>query len=234
MLLLTLLAPTATAAAYQNPVRTPEGGYVEVTLGLGGTVHDQDVTDCEGDNCRVRETVWGPDLRLSARPHDAVGIWVQGDLGTSELDAADHSGWLVGADAGLHLAWPREGLRPALSVQGSWQRSPITGFDDAESTDKALRLEAALFAAWGDDAEGFVAYGGPAVRFWQAREVFVAEDDVTFGLKSWVPVGIVVGGEVVSDMLGLPWVERTPRLAVGLEARALDAWGLQAWVSLRY
>lgn len=232
--MLLTLSTLALAAPYQNPVRTPEAGFVEVNLGLGGTLHDQDLRDCEGDNCRARETQWGSDLRFAARPVEAFGIWVQGNLGTESLEGAEHEGWAFGVDAGVHLALPRDGLRPALSVQGSWQRSPVFDWESAASTDKALRLEAALFAAWGNDADGFVAYGGPAVRFWQAREVSLVEDDVSFELESWIPVGLVVGGEVVSDMLGLPWVDRTPRLAVGLEARALDAWGLEAWVSLRY
>lgn len=232
--MLLTLTSVALAATYQNPARSPEGGVFEVNLGLGGAVHDQDLTECDGDNCRVRETTWGPDLRVALRPVDFFGVWLQADLGTESLDGADHSGWAVGADAGVNLTLPLDGLRPALAIQGSWQRSPVTGWDDADSTDTALRLEAALFAAWGNDADGFVAYGGPAVRFWQDREVTLVEDDVSFELKSWIPVGVVVGGEVVSDMLGLPWVDRTPRLAVGLEARGLDAWGLEAWVSLRY
>ncbi len=232
--MLLLLTTTAFAATYQNPVRTPDAGYVDVTLGLGGVRHAQDLTDCEGDGCRVSELSWGPDLRLGVRPADFVGVWIQGDLRAESLDGTEHAGWFVGADAGVHLALPRDGLRPALSLQGSWQRSPVTGWDDASSTDQALRVEAALFGAWGDDADGFVAYAGPAVRLWQSREITVVKDDVSFELKSWIPVGVVVGGEIVSDMLGLPWVSRTPRLAVGLEARGLDAWGLEAWLSLRY
>jgi hypothetical protein len=233
-MLLLFLSSTALSATYQDPGRTPEGGVFEVSLALGGQQHLQTLSDCDGDACSVRETSWGPDLRLGVRPSDYLGIWVQGDLRTESLEAGEHAGWLLGADAGALFSLPREGLRPALSLQGSWQRSPVSGFEDADSTDIALRFEAAAFAVWGNDADGFVAYGGPAVRLWQSRQVTLVEEDITYDLKSWIPVGVVVGGEVVSGMLGLPWVERTPRLAVGLEARGLDAWGLEAWVSLRY
>jgi hypothetical protein len=222
------------AATYQDPARTTQAGMLEVSLGLGGVRHFQNLKDCEGDACSVYETSWGPDLRLGLRPTDFFGVWVQGDLRTENLAGGEHQGWLVGADAGIHLTLPRERLRPALSLQGSWHRSPLTGLEDAESTDTALRLEGALFLAWGDDFDGFIAYGGPAVRLWQSREVTIADDGVSYELESWFPVGVVLGGEVVSDMLGLPWVPRTPRLSAGLEARGIDAWGLEAWITLRY
>lgn len=233
-MLLLLTASSALAVPYQAPARTPEGGVLEASVALGGQRHTQTLTDCEGDGCTVRETSWGPDLRLGLRPTDFLGVWVQGDLRTEDLEGGEHAGWRMGVDAGVHLTLPMDGLRPALSLQGSWQRSPVTGFDDADSTDSALRVEGALFAAWGNDADGFVAYGGPAVRLWQRRTVEIGAEGVSYELKSWFPVGVVVGGEVVSDMLGLPWVSRTPRLAVGLEARGVDAWGLEAWVTLRY
>jgi len=230
-----MTAAPVLAAAWHDPARTPEAGFVEATLSGERARHDLDVVDCTGDSCDVVEQYWGSSLRLGVRPHDVVGVWGQVTLRGEELEGTDHEGKLVGAAAGLHLTLPVASLfRPALSLQGEWHRSPVAGHDEAASTDRGWHLEAALFGTWGDDAEGFVAYGGPAVRFLQNRELSFTSEDVAFDVKAWVPVGIVLGGEVVSDTLGLPWVERTPRLAVGIEGRALDAWSLEAWVSLRY
>ncbi len=235
MTLLLLSSVPAYAAAWHDPARTPEAGFIEATLSGERARHDLDVVDCTGDNCDVVQQYWGTNLRLGVRPHEIVGVWGQATLRGEELKGTDHEGGLVGAAAGLNVTLPLDSLfRPALALQGEWHRSPVTGHDEAASTDKGFHLEAALFATWGDDAEGFVAYGGPAVRFLQNRELTFTQDEVSFDVEAWIPVGLVVGGEVVSDKLGLPWVERTPRLAVGLEGRALDAWSLEAWVALRY
>ena len=89
------------AATYQDPARTPQAGTFEASLGLGGVSHTQNLVDCDGDACRVRETSGGPDLRLGLRLTDYLGIWVQGDLGTENLEGGEHNGWLLGADAGV-------------------------------------------------------------------------------------------------------------------------------------
>ena len=244
--MLTLMVGLAHARAIPlgNPVRTAETGLIELQA-VGGAVTDpvDVVSACDSDegSCSASAYDRSGTFRLNLRPVDVLGVWADFGWHVDALTGLNHRATVTTAPAaGLHLAWPGKGFRPALSVRGSLLTSQNTDTDDdtgeveVTSEHRALQVDAALLGAWGASSGGVNVWAGPIAAVYDDHSVVDLETptDVSIDLDSSLPVGLAIGGEAISDTIGSPWKPRSARVSTGLEFRLIDAWGVSAWMGL--
>ena len=170
--------------------------------------------------------------RLEFRPLDLGSLWVEGGYGTHRLGGSDHHGTGFSLAAGVNLSWPRDGWRPALSVQAGRVKTELRD-SNGELRSSALfdEVDLAGFAVWGSSRDGVTVWVGPELSLLTRDGVDNRATDVALELSPRWPAGIVAGAEIWSAQLGQPW-RRGAHLTTGVEAHLLHSWGLAVWVGL--
>lgn len=191
-------------------------------------------TGCEGDRCASWGSLGQAGARVDLRAHDAVGIWGSFSYATHSLSGTGHNGRGTQAAAGLHVQWPRDGLRPALAATGhAHQTATLSSGGSTRSTTTGRSLRVAGLAVGGSSAGGATGWLGPTLTALETNALDVRPDDVQVTLTARNPVGVVLGGELTSDALGPEW-RRSTRMVLGAEAQLVDVWGLSAWLGVTY
>ncbi|GEM_PF-1889894 len=243
MLLLSMSLAHARAIPLGNPGRTASTGLVEVQA-VGGATTDpvQVVSACDAEegNCEANAYDRSGVARVNIRPHDAIGFWADFGFHVDAVSALRHSAVIAtGPSGGLHLAMPGTGIRPAFSVRGQLITSQNQERDEdtqdvvVTSEHRAIQVDAAALALWGSSEGGVNVWAGPVASVYDDHKVVnFDEEDISLDLSSTIPVGMSIGGEAISAKIGSPWKERSARLSVGLEFRAIDAWGTSGWIGV--
>ncbi|MCB9758316.1 MAG: hypothetical protein H6739_00610 [Alphaproteobacteria bacterium] len=220
------LVGAALAGTFGDPGRADIGVSVDVR----GDGYGQDLVaeGCEGESCYAWATSRQLRLRVEGRPLPALSVWAEAGGGHTRIISAAHDGPGLGWGAGAHLSWPRDGVRPALSVAARGQQMSA----EDRSTHALLDVDVAAFAVVGSQEDQLLAWAGPAAVVAQRQTVDQLADGVAVTLSPRFPVGLVGGAELLSASLGPPWSTRAPALSVGVEVRAVDRWGVGSWVGV--
>lgn len=226
--LLFALPSPALAAAWGNPV--PDPGVARWSMGVEAGM-DQEVLAAEGCAGEACAAIWRP-VTVGGRAEVAVtrgvgllggGAWL-GD----HIEEAGYEGHGFEAWGGLDLALP---LQPsfylALSARLGTARSGAT-----EGSNSWSGLDLAGLLAWAPQDGSFALYGGASAAPWQARTLALELSSLSISLAPKLPVGGVLGAELRSGSLGLPWASRSTGLAFGAELRAESGLGGGLWLAV--
>ena len=228
--MLSVLLATAVAGTWKNPAALRDDALVTGSVGSSVSSRPLSIRDCEGDSCQTTETRTVQTARLELRPHDLISVWAEGGRAHQVVGGTGHDATGVLLSAGVHLALPRHGWRPAVSARGTRVKTgQLAG--EATSSSAFDQVDLAAFAAWGDHDEQLMVWFGVET----AVQNTLGMDDPSTESVLWMdpkwPAAAVAGGEVWSTPLGPPW-GRGARLRAGLEVRAGSSMSLGVWLSL--
>ncbi|MFH1463809.1 MAG: hypothetical protein ABIO70_05410 [Pseudomonadota bacterium] len=228
-LLLALPCP-ALAAAWGNPVANPAAARVSVAAEAGADQVAMGAEGCAGEACTA---IWRP-LTVGGRVEVAIlrgvglaggGAWLGDRLVEAGYEGAGFEAW-----GGLDLALP---VQPALFLALSSRLTKgRSGAPDGGGAWTGLALAGLL--AWAPDDHSFALYGGLSAAPWQARALELSSPDLSLSLAPRLPVGGVLGAELRSDPLGLPWAGSRTAVAFGVEARAESGLGGGLWLAVEF
>jgi hypothetical protein len=213
-----LLPASAGAAMLGNPVALPEAGVITVGATASTASVVMDAAQCEGERC---EAVWRP-TQLGGRGELALlpGVGLQGG-GTwlrEDIDEAGYSGTGSSAWGGVELALPVGGeVFLAGVAQLEWAQTHERG--GGEDASDHTRARAAALLAWVPSDLSFALYGGGAFQPWGQLHTSLADYPLELQLQRAAPVAAVLGMEMRSGPLGLPWGEHPGRMVFGVEGQ---------------
>jgi hypothetical protein len=228
------LAPTsALAAMIGNPVAVPEAGRVALGASASNAAVVMDATDCGGEHCQA---VWRP-VQLGGRAELAllrgVGLQGGGSWLREDLDEAGYSGAGASAWGGLELAVPVVPTVYLAAVgQFEWASTHESGGGDDSSAHTRARVAALL--AWSSDDHSFALYGGGAAQPWGQLSTSLADYSLELQLQRAFPVAGVLGMEMRSAPLGLPWAAHSGRVVFGAEAQVDYGISGALWLGAAY
>lgn len=233
-----LLTAAATAGTIGNPGRTTETGVIGAQAAFAISAQTLDLENdpsCE-ENCAAIARVSGSGARISLRPIDALGLWGEATWATDVLEGADHSAKGPMFAGGGSLTLQRHGVKPALAARGQYLSTSSTVNDEGYSSDnKSLSIEGAAFAVFGDDSGGGNLWLGPIATVFSTHDIAIYGDEgERLSYAPRIPVGAVIGGEMLSVPLGRYLRPHSPRMSAGLEARLIDSWGASGWIGVAY
>ncbi len=222
LMLLSALPTAAQAALIGNPVAQPRAGRVSVGAELSSQAMVFEAASCTGP-C---EAVWRP-ASAGGRAELAIlpglGLAGGGSWLRETIDEASFAGTGASYWGGLEAALPLGDSGVYIAAVGQFERSTThqqsstTGvlLADAAST----RVLAAGLLAWAPSDDSFALYGGAAVHPLHSHHTTLHSLDVELDLDRGFPAQGVLGLELRSAPLGLPWATVNGRMTMGLEAR---------------
>ncbi len=236
VLALLLLPAGASAAMIGNPVARPSAGRVA----LGAAADAQEIVlrahDCGGDAC---EAVWRP-VQLGLRGELALarGLGLQGggSWQRESISEAGYSGSGTMAWGGVEAALPVGGdLWLAAVAQLQWGLS--RGLDsqgEVQASNALSAAQAAALAAWAPGDDSFALYGGAAFHPYRSQVTVLEAHELELGLAPAFPVAGVLGVELRSDPVGVPWASSSSRVVFGVEARVEKGLGGHLWLGAAF
>jgi len=237
--LLIALTAAAQAAAIGNPARTVETGVFGAQATFDITAQTLDLegdADCE-DSCSSVSHLTGTGARLSLRPFDALGLWGQASWVTDDMEGTEHSARGPMFSGGGTLVLPRHGIRPALAARAHYiSTSAATNDQGISSDNQSMTVQGAALAVFGDDRGGGNLWLGPIATVYSLNKIALYSDDGSDRLSyaPRLPVGAVIGGEMISVSMSRYLRHRAVRMSSGLEARLIDTWGASGWIGITY
>jgi hypothetical protein len=217
-----LLWPAAAhATMLGNPVSDPAAG--RVALGISGDAAAVMLSgvSCEGDACLAvnRPLQLGGRVELTLLRGLGLhggGAWLHQQIGEAAFEGegslayAGLDGALpLGSD--LHLAAVVQ-IERSLSIDHSGSASP-------RSQCSTMRAQAAGLIAWAPDDHSFAAYGGAAFHPHYQQRASLEDLSLELSFQRAFPVAAVLGVELRSQPLGLPWATNSGRMVFGFEAQ---------------
>lgn len=233
-LLVLLVAPTTLQAAMVgNPVAIPDAGRFALGATAGSAAVVMDAADCGGAHCQA---VWRP-AELGGRAELALlqGVGLQGG-GTwlrEDIDEAGYSGSGIAAWGGLELAAP---VTPTvyLAAVGQLEWSATSERGGGDDTSAHTRVRAAGLVAWVPDDLNFALYSGAAIQPWGDLGTSLPDYPLELALQRAFPVAGVLGLELRSAPLGLPWAAHSARMVFGGEAQVDYGISGALWLGVAY
>jgi hypothetical protein len=230
--MLCVLLATAVAGTWKNPAALRDDALVTGTVGSSVSSRTLTAQGCEGDRCESTETRTVQTGRLELRPHDLVSVWAEGGRAHHVLGGSGHDATGLVLSAGVHLALPKRGWRPAVSARGTRMTTELLSqADEVTSSTGFDQVDLAAFAVWGDHDEQVMVWFGAEAALQHTLGMDNLSTDVALWLDPKWPAAAVVGAEVWSTPLGPPW-GRGARLRAGVEARAGSSMSLGVWLSV--
>ncbi len=230
-----LVAPAgASATMIGNPVSHPDAG--RFALGIAGDTSAtiMKAQECDGDACQA---VWRP-TQVGGRAElvlfRGVGLQGGGSYLYETIEEADYEGRGSSVWGGLEAAFP-VGTQLWLAAVGQFQ---FTFSDDATAnTDeqtRATRLRLAALLAWAPDDHGASVYGGFSFHPLYSQTTQLDRYQLEIDLRPLQPPGAVLGLEVRSQQVGLPWSDGDGRMLMGIEIAVESGLGGGLWLGAAF
>lgn len=237
LLFLVLLPSAASAAMIGNPVARPRAGWAA----LGAAAESQAVVfeaeGCTGSSC---DAIWRPSqlggrIELALLP--GLGLQGGGAFLRESIPEATYAGaggtWWGGIEASvpvgdeLHLA-----VVGQLEHSATREQSSTSGQLLARAS--STRVQLAGLLAWAPEDDSFALYGGAAFHPVHSYFASIQDLDIELELRRAAPFLGVLGLELRSDPLGLPWASSSGRMVMGLEARLDRGMAGALWLGVAY
>ena len=227
----------AVAAPVGDPVANPSTGRLHVDAGLSMTRVSELDSKCSGDACRTNSNRKGFGLEAGIAILRGVGVYATAVRESDTVREAHYEGRMGTYGGGIRLALP---LQPSFWIAsttdmrwGSSQSKQAERVDDpALATER--KYSTSLLAVLGEPNNGgHLWLGAQATWLWEHTLHPLGSEGVVLEvpLQPKTPVSGVLGGTVMSDVIGAPWRE-APRIRVSVEARAGQELGFRVTTGL--
>ncbi len=217
-----------------SPVSHPDAG--RFSIGATGEVGAVLVNaqDCEGDACQA---VWRP-AQVGGRAElvlaRGLGLQGGGSWLHEDIPEAGYSGNGSSAWGGLELALPvGADLWVAAVGQYHFTFTDDSSLNTTEET-RSSRVKLAGLLAWAPDDHGAVVYGGLSVHPLYQQRTLLDRYELEIEFHPVQPPGVVVGIELRSQPLGLPWSGNSGRMLMGVELRAESGVAGGIWLAAAF
>jgi hypothetical protein len=232
-----LLPGAAQAAMVGNPVSRPQAGVLELGVAADTRAVVVEVDGCETGSC---EAVWRPSqigARVELSPLRGVGLqgggsWIAESIPEATYDGQGYSYW-----GGAELALPvgRDVYLAAVAqLERSATREVSSSSEALIARTVATRALVGTLVAWSPDDDSFALYGGPAFHPLQRHTTTHEELEVELRLRRSAPLLGVLGLELRSAPLGLPWAKNNGRMLLGVEAQIDRGIGGSLWLGAAF
>lgn len=232
--LLLALVPGALANPVGLPVADP--GIGRLTLGpwLEAEARPVVAGGCVGEGCDAILRSW----LVGGRAELALvrGLGLYGDVARviDRVEETDYEGmglaWSAGGRGSLRLAGTIHGAVQLGFARGDTTSTGASGEGGENSRDT---LQAAvLLVLVPHDRSAFLYGGAQATRL--SMETTLTDLATTYTFQPESPASAVLGAELRSDHVGLPWSGRRNHLVAGLEGRAGGDLALSARMALTF
>ncbi len=237
LLILALLPNAAHAAIIGNPVARPSAGWLAVGVAADAQASVYDARDCAGEAC---EAVWRPSqiggrLELALLPGLGLqggGAWMRETI--SEATYAGRGGaWWGGVEAAIPVG-DEIHIAAVGQIEHSATREQASGSTELLGRAITTSVQLAGLLAWAPEDDSFALYGGVAFDPLHRQFTALYDLDVELELYPAAPFEGVVGMELRSGPLGLPWASSSGHMVVGIEARVDRGLTGGLWLGVAY
>ncbi len=235
--LLALLPQAAAAAMVGNPVARPQAGVVEIGLAAETRAVVFEVEGCASGAC---EAVWRPSqlgarVELSLLPGLGLqggGSWMGESIPEASYDGVGGSYW-GGVDLALPVG-PEIYIAAVAQLERSATREEGSSSGSLIARTASTRALLAALMAWSPDDDSFALYGGPAFHPLHRHYTTLEDLEVQLHLRRSAPFWAVLGLELRSEPLGLPWAQSSGRMLMGAEAQIDRGLGGSLWLGAAF
>ena len=220
------------AAPVGDPVANPSTGVFYLDAGLSMTQVPEVDAKCSGEACDARSQRKGFGVEAGLSVLRGVGLYGAAVRESDTVREAHYEGRMGTYGGGLRLAIP---LKPSFWIASTTDMR--WGFSESKQSErvndpavaKEKKYSTSLLTVFGDpSAGGHLWFGAQTAWIWDHTLHPLGSEGVAVEvpLEPKMPLSGVLGGTVLSDVIGAPW-RNGPRIRVSVEGRAGQEFGFR-------